>query len=125
VDLLFGSIPAAAPHVAAARVKGIAITGPARSPLLPGVPTATEQGMPNLAVSAWFGVMAPADVPSEVLRQLDDAFRIAALSEGLRASLSKLGLNVIGADRNAFAARIRQETQQWAEIIRVSGAKAE
>ena len=126
VDLLFGTIPAAAPHVNNGRLKAIAVAGPARSPLLPGIPTAAEQGLPDLAINAWFGVMAPADTPPEVVKQLDEAFRLALQSAGLRASLqTKLGLNVIGSDRNAYAERIRQDTQQWARIIRASGVKVE
>lgn len=125
VDLLFGSVPAGAPHVASGRLKGLAVTGPTRSPLLTQVPTATEQGFPNLAVTAWFGVMAPADTPDSIVNRLDEVFRSALAGEALKTSLTKMGLNVLATDPAGFASRIRQDRVRWADVIKAAGLKTE
>ncbi len=125
VDLLFGSIPAGAPHISSGRLKGLAVTGMARAPLLPEVATSSEQGFSGLNVSAWFGVMAPIGTPAEILNQIDQAIRAVLASDAQKMALTKLGLTVIGGDRNAFESRVRQDTQKWAEIIRISGVKSE
>jgi tripartite-type tricarboxylate transporter receptor subunit TctC len=125
VDVLFGSIPAGAPLVTAGRVKALAVTGKSRSALLPEVATTVEQGYPQLAVSAWFGVMAPADTPATIVNQLDTAFRSALASGTLKASLIGMGLDVLAADKEGFAARIRKDRVRWADVIKASGVKVE
>ena len=118
VDLLFGSIPAGAPHVTSGRLKAIAVTGPARAPLLPQVPTSAEQGFPALDISAWFGVMAPADTPTALVSKLDEAVRESLATETVKSSFTKLGLNVLGANASQYGKRIQQDRMRWSDVIK-------
>lgn len=123
VDLLFGSVPAGVSHVNSRRLKALAVTGPSRSSLLPEVPTASEQGFPTVNVTAWFGVLAPSETPAPIVAKLDEAIRGALNSEALKASLRKLGLNVLAGDPTSFARRIQQDRVVWGDIIKASGVK--
>ncbi|MEJ8839869.1 Bug family tripartite tricarboxylate transporter substrate binding protein [Ramlibacter sp. AN1133] len=125
LDVLFGSVPAGAPLVTTGRLKALAVTGKSRSALLPDVATTAEQGYPQLAVSAWYGVMAPTTTPATIVNRLDTAFRSALASGTLKASLTGMGLEVLAADSQGFAARIRKDRLRWAVVIKASGVKLE
>ncbi|MBD0271488.1 MAG: tripartite tricarboxylate transporter substrate binding protein [Acetobacteraceae bacterium] len=124
VQGMFGSVALVAPHVGAGKLKALATTGPARSTLLPGVPTTTELGRPSLAFSAWFGLVAPAATPTPALADLEAAVLRALSAAPVRAKMQEAGFRVAGQGRAAFAALMRDETARWAEVVRSTGFKA-
>ena len=71
LDSLFIGIPAPAPHVKAGRLRGLAVLAPRRSPVLPEVPTTTEAGLPGFEVTTWYGVLAPAATPKDIVARLN------------------------------------------------------
>ena len=73
VSMFFGSIAPAVPHVTSGKLRALAVSGPARSPAVPNVPTMAEAGLPGYDVSGWFGVLAPAGKPSPVVQRLKKA----------------------------------------------------
>jgi len=73
VSMFFGSIAPAVPHVTSGKLRALAVSGPARSPAVPSVPTMAEAGLPGYEVSGWFGVLAPAGTPAPVVQRLNDA----------------------------------------------------
>ena len=124
VQGMFGSVALVAPHVGAGKLKAFATTGPARSGLLPEVPTAIELGLPSLAFTAWFGLVAPAATPGPVQAELEAAALRALASAPVRARMQEAGFRVAGDGRTAFATLIRDETARWAEVVRSTGFKA-
>lgn len=124
VQGMFGSVALVAPHVRAGKLKALATTGPARSGLLPEVPTATELGLPSLAFTAWFGLVAPAATPGPVQAELEAAVLRALSAAPVRARMQEAGFRVAGHGRAAFAALIQDETARWAEVVRSTGFKA-
>ena len=124
VQGMFGTVALVAPHVRAGKLKALATTGLARSALLPEVPTTTELGLPSLAFTAWFGLVAPAATPAPVQAELEAASLRAVSAEPVRARMQEAGFRVAGQGRAAFAALIRDETARWAEVVRSTGFKA-
>jgi tripartite-type tricarboxylate transporter receptor subunit TctC len=124
VQGMFGSVALVAPHVRAGKLKALATTGPARSGLLPEVPTTTELGLPSLAFTAWFGLVAPAATPGPVQAELESAVLRALAAAPVRARMQEAGFRVAGNGRAAFATLIRDETARWAEVVRSTGFKA-
>ncbi|TDH63448.1 tripartite tricarboxylate transporter substrate binding protein [Dankookia rubra] len=124
VQGMFGTVAVVAPHVKAGRLKALAVTGPARSPVLPGVPTMAELGQPALGFSAWFGLVAPAATPAPVLAALEAAVLRALAAPALVAKLQEAGFRPAAAGSAAFAATMTAERARWAEVVRATGFKA-
>ncbi len=124
VQGMFGSIAAVAPHVQAGRMKALAVTGPERSPLLPEVRTMAELGRPGLAVSAWFGLVAPVAVPAGIVGEIEAAVLRAMAAPGLLARLREAGFRPSVAGRAEFDALMRAERGRWAEVVRATGFRA-
>jgi tripartite-type tricarboxylate transporter receptor subunit TctC len=124
VQGMFGSIALVAPHVRAGRLKALFTTGPGRSELLPEVPSAAELGRPSLALSAWFGLVAPAATPEAVQAELEAATLRALAAAPLQAKLREAGFRLTPQGRAGFAQLMREETARWAEVVRRTGFKA-
>ena len=117
----FLSIPAGRPHVEAGRLRGLAVTGPQRSPALPQVPTFLEAGLPAVDAVPLFGVVAPAGTPPERLERLHALLVAPARRPEVTARLAELGYAVAESEPAAFAATIRGEIGKWREVIGRAG----
>lgn len=104
-------------QVEAGRVRVVAILGTKRHPALPDVPTAIEQGWPDLVVVSWQGVVAPAGTGDAVLDRLEGAYRKAVDDPGIARLFEGLGYFPIFRGRRQMAALIREETAKWRAII--------
>jgi len=126
IQLTFAGVASSRPQITAGKLKALAIGGPARSPLLPSVPTFREQGFPEVETHAWFGLFVPAGTPTEVVqrihRDVAAQFDDAAFRE--REVVQK-GYDLVLSTPEAFAAYIRQDSASRARAVKVSGAKAE
>src|SRR5207249_4226984 len=80
VDMMFASLPTALPHIKAGKLRALGVTGSTREPVLPGVPTIAEAGVPGFESSVWFGLEVPAATPREIVVRLNEA-----ATKGLRA----------------------------------------
>ncbi|MCW5627601.1 MAG: tripartite tricarboxylate transporter substrate binding protein [Rhodoferax sp.] len=121
---VFGSIALMAPQISAGKVRGLAVTGPERSPLLPEVPTFKEVGYPDLQFTAWFGVLAPAGTPTAVLDKANAEIAKAVQSAAGRDKLERAGFRVSTGSRQVFNDIIRDDTARWAKIVKQTGFKA-
>ena len=125
VDLSFANIPAISAHVKAGRLRPLANTGPKRSAQLPEVPTMKEAGVPGVEVVVWYGVFAPAATPREIVARLGDAIARAARAPDMQRKLQDLGAEPVGNTPDEFAKLFREEVTRWAEVVRISGARAD
>ena len=107
------------------RVRILATSGAARSPLLPEVPTFVESGLAGVEGTAWFAVYAPAKTPEATVRQLNAAINKALAAADLRERFLKLGLEPTGGSAADLAARMAQDTARWAPIVKASGFRAD
>jgi tripartite-type tricarboxylate transporter receptor subunit TctC len=125
VQGMFTSTASAAPMVASSKLRPLAVTTTARSPLLPDVPTMAEAGWPAAEVVVWAGVMAPAGVPRTIIRQLERAFVEAVLVPDVRDRLVKLGTDPVGRGSKAFAEVLEKDLALWQRVALASGVKVE
>ena len=117
VQLMISSFGMYKGQVDAGRLRIIAVLGSKRHPALPDVPTAIEQGWPDLVVSAWQGVVAPANTPAAILDKLEGAYRQALADPDTSKLLESLGYFPIFRGRSEMASLIREETAKWTAII--------
>ena len=125
VTMFFSGMPPAMPHVKSGKLRALAVTTPARSPAAPDVPTMAEAGIAGFDISNWFGVLAPAGTPRDVLDRLNAEVVKALAQPAVKARLAEQGAEAVGDTREAFAAFIQSEKAKYAKLIKVSGAKAE
>ena len=125
IDLLFGSIPAALPHIRGGKVKALAQTTSARTAELPDVPTMSEAGVPGLVMDAYFGFVAPASTPRAIVDKLNAEISAILREPEIVERFAKAGLEIVGGPPEAYARRLRDDLASYAKVVRESGAKAE
>jgi tripartite-type tricarboxylate transporter receptor subunit TctC len=92
---------------------------------MPDVPTMKEAGVEGVEVSLWYGLLAPAATPREVVNALAGAVARATRDPAVRAQLRKQGADPVGNTSDQFNAYLREELARWTEVVKVSGAKVE
>ena len=125
VDLSFANIPAIQAHVKSGRLRGLATTGSKRDPQLPDVPTMKEAGVDGLNVTVWYGLLAPAATPKEIVQALATASMRATRDPELRKRMLEQGADPVGGTPEEFGKLLREEVARWAEVVKISGAKAD
>jgi tripartite-type tricarboxylate transporter receptor subunit TctC len=124
VELSFANIPAIHQHVKSGRLRPLALTGARRSELMPGVPTMKESGV-DMDVVVWYGVLAPAATPREIVSKLAQLVARAAHSADVRQRLLEQGAEPVGNSAEEFSRLLHAEVGTWAEVVKLSGAKAD
>jgi tripartite-type tricarboxylate transporter receptor subunit TctC len=113
------------PQIKAGKLKALAVLGPKRSALLPEVPTMAEAGVKGYALTNWFGLVAPAATPKDVVAKVHaDVTRILRDPE-IQKKIAEMGADVVGNSPAEFGAAMQAESAQWADIIRSANIKAE
>ena len=121
---VFTSVGLAAPNVKAGKLVALATTGGSRSGLI-DVPTMKEQGYPGLEFTSWFGIVAPAKTPNDVLAKLNQDVVKAVQSADGKARLEDAGFRVTGTSREAFARIIADDTVTWGKAVAATGFRAD
>jgi tripartite-type tricarboxylate transporter receptor subunit TctC len=104
--------------VQAGRVRALAVTGAARHPLLPEVPSMAEAGLAGASATSWGAVMAPTGTPAPAIARLNAALN-AALGDGsVRTRLVQAGADPVSSTPEAVAERMRAETEMWGRVVR-------
>lgn len=123
-DLMFDNLPSALPHIRSGKLRALGVTTDKPSAALPGVPTIAQAGpIPGYEASSWFGVLAPAGTPREVVAKLQQTLARALASPEMRDKLVSQGAEPVGDTPEEFARHIQAETAKWARVVKVSGAK--
>ena len=125
VQVMFDNVPSIGPHVKAGRVRGIAVSGPRRSPVFPEIPTVAEAGVPGYETIAWGGVIGPANLPKEIVARLLTEIRTAYASPAVQERYRNLDTEIDGGTPEQFLALVRSETPKWAVVVKRSGAKVD
>lgn len=123
VDLTFANIPAILQHVKSGRLRPLASTGTRRSELMPDVPTMQEAGLNGVEVTVWYGVLAPAATPRNIVNTLSEAIIKATRSPDIRQRLLDQGAEPVGSTPAEFDKILREEVAKWVEVIRASGIR--
>ncbi len=125
VQIAFLGIPTVLPHVKSGKLRVLAVTGKHRSPELPGVSTVDEAGVPGYEVSPWYGLLAPAGTPREVVARLGaEVSRIVRAAE-MKEKLAVQGAEVAGGSPEEFGAVIQADSLTWSRIVKDAGIRVE
>ncbi|MCC6535085.1 MAG: tripartite tricarboxylate transporter substrate binding protein [Burkholderiales bacterium] len=124
-DLIFDPVLTSLPHIKSGRLRPLAVGADARSSLLPDVPTLAEAGLPGFEAASWFGLIAPAGTPPEIVARLNAAL-VKGISEPRVAQrLSSQGMDPVLNTPEQFAERIKRDLPRWGKLIKAAGIKPE
>ncbi len=125
-NLMFDNLPSSMSQIKAGKLKALAVTSAKPSPALPGVPTiAQAANLPTYEASSWFGLLAPANTPPEIVNRLQQEVSKALASPAVKERLQAQGAEPVGNTPEQFAAYIRSEHTKWAKVVKESGAKVD
>jgi len=125
VELSFANIPSIQGHLKSGRLRALAATASRRDPQLPDVPTMQEAGVEGVEVVVWYGVLAPAATPREIIQKLADGIQRAARDPETSRRMLEQGAVPVGNTPEEFAKMLREEVARWAEVVKISGARAD
>ena len=125
IDVGLSSVGSAAQHVKGGRVRGLAVAGKERHPLLPEVPTFAEAGFPDYNMIYWFGLMAPAGTPAAVITQLQQGTARAVEQAKIRDAFAGAGVRAVASTSADFGRRVDEEARVWKRVIVRAGVKPE
>lgn len=128
MDVMFDNLPSAMPHIKSGRLKALAVTSSARSSALPDVPTVEEAGGPTLKgfeASSWFGLLAPAGTPMDIVNRVQQETAKALATPAMKERLQAQGAIPSGNTPAQFAQQIDRELKKWQPVVKASGAKVD
>ncbi len=125
VPTMFSTLPSVTSHVAAGRLRALAVTGARRFPSVPEVPTMIEAGVAGYSFSGWSGIFAPIGTPREIAVRFAEETARVLRAPGFRDKLLIQGADAVGSTPDEFAAFVRSEYARWGQLVRQSGIKAE
>ena len=125
VDMGTMAVPPAIPMVQANKVRALAVLTEQRVPALPNVPTSKEAGVDNFVVPIWYGVLAPAGTPRELIGRLNSELHKALASPDLKERLANAGIDPMTSTPEQFASFIKSETVRYAKVIKDAGIRPE
>jgi len=123
VQMTFLDLPVILPHIKAGTLRPIALGARARAPTAPDVPTTAEVGMPDLLIENWYGMIAPAKTPEQIVATLNRIANEAMADPGVKQKLADQGLTVAGDTPEHFRGFIETEAAKWAKVIKDAGVE--
>nr|WP_246294680.1 tripartite tricarboxylate transporter substrate binding protein [Schlegelella koreensis] len=125
VDFMFSTVAASSPHIAAGKLRGLAVSSTRRSPKLPDMPTVAETVIPGYEVYEWHGMFVPAGTPDAVTRRLQAAVVDTLNDEEVKKRFTELGAEPVGSTPAQFADYLKKEDAKWSEVVRKGNIKAD
>ncbi|HJT61488.1 MAG TPA: tripartite tricarboxylate transporter substrate binding protein [Burkholderiales bacterium] len=125
IPIMFGNLPVALPHVRSGKVLALATTTAKRSPLAPEIPTMSEGGIKDFEMATWYGMLAPAGTPPELVAKIQRDSARALSDPETRERLTKMGVDLILNTPDEFKAYLNSEIARYTKIIKAAGLKAE
>ena len=125
VQVFMTTPPSVMQHVQAGKLKAFAVTGKARHPGLPQVPTTAEAGLPGFELEAWVALFAPAGTPAAVVQQLTDKVKAALATPEAKAVAERTGIEIRYLAPEALGALVQRETTYWAQVIKAKDIRAD
>ncbi len=125
LQFMFSTTSTSLQHIRSGKLRALAVTTAKRSALVPELPTMIEAGMPGFEVNNWYGLVAPAKVPVDIIATLNRQVRAALESPEVKDSMVKQGLDPAGGTPDEFGAYIKSELAKWSKVVRAAGATAQ
>ena len=125
IDMMIADYAALAPFEKIGKLRLLAVAGSRRAAVAPQLPTIAESGVKGYAVDAWFGIVAPAGVPKDIVAKLNTAIVNGVKSADVRARFGELGYEAIGDTPDQFTATIKTDIEKFGRVIKAAGIKAD
>jgi tripartite-type tricarboxylate transporter receptor subunit TctC len=125
VMMAFDSIMATVPHIKAGKLRAMGIAATGRSPVVPDIPTIAEAGGPEVIVGSWYGLLAPAATPRDIIAKLHAEVVKAIALPDLRERYVSMGLEPLGNSPEEFGVQIRADIARWAKVVRIANVQAQ
>ena len=123
IDLMFGNLPDFLPQIRAGKLRALGTTYLTRAPLAPDIPTITEQGFPTFETDSWYGLVAPAGMPKEVVAQMNSLVNRALQEPAVKKNMEERGIEIVGGTPTRFGEHIQNEIIKYARIVKTSNMK--
>lgn len=123
VPMIFASVTSAMPFIQSGKLKALAVTSAKRNPALPDVPTIAESGLPGFDITAWFGILAPAGTPRDIIQKLNAAMVKIINSPEMSEKIISLGGTPAANTPEEFAAFLKSDIPRWAKLVKDAEAK--
>jgi tripartite-type tricarboxylate transporter receptor subunit TctC len=120
IAVMFDNVPSSLPLVRDGRFRALGVSGAERSSSAPDVPTVAEAGVPGFEVSAWYGIVAPANVPANVVARLNAAIVQTLRTKEVSDKLVDLGFQPVGSTPATFAAQIKTDLDKYRRLIKAA-----
>jgi len=125
IDVVFSDMAVVLPHVKSGRLRALAVTGPQPTPLVPGVPTVAESGVPGFSMSSWWGILGPAGIPQPVVTRLNTELTRILQTQDIKDRFAVLGVDPAFSSPGDFGAFIKTEIVKYAKLIQQVGIKVD
>jgi tripartite-type tricarboxylate transporter receptor subunit TctC len=119
---MFDNIPTAAEFVRSGKLRGLAVTGAARSEVLPDLPTVADF-LPGYEATSWYGLGAPKGTPGEVVEKLNREVNAILADPKTRARFLEMGASLLPGTAAQFGKLVEDETEKWGKVVKFAGAK--
>jgi tripartite-type tricarboxylate transporter receptor subunit TctC len=123
VQVSISSIVTLIQHVKAGKVRALAVTSAKRSSLAPDVPTVTEKGLPGYVASTWYGMLAPANTPTSIVKLLNTTLNKVMEEPSIKTQLLNQGLDPTPSTPDEFVKFIQEDREKWAKVVQANAAK--
>jgi tripartite-type tricarboxylate transporter receptor subunit TctC len=117
IDVVFSDMAVVLPHVLAGRLRALAVTGPKPTPLVPGLPTVADSGVPGFNMTSWWGMFGPAGVPQPIVTQLNKELTRILRTAEVQKTFATLGVDAATSTPEELAALVKSEVPKYAKLI--------
>jgi tripartite-type tricarboxylate transporter receptor subunit TctC len=125
VEILFDNIPSSLPHIQSGKLRALAVAAPQRLAAVPNVPTLAELKMPSVNDQVWYGLVAPAKTPDEIVKRIHDAAVKTLANPAIREKLQQQAATPVGNTPAEFRAQIVAERDKMIDLVKRQGIKLE
>lgn len=125
VSLLYSTVVSGMPQVNAGKLRALAVSSAKRAQVAPSVPTVAESGFPGYDVRGWYGILAPAKTPAEIIHRLNTEIVAILRSPAATERLAADGSEAVGSTPEQFSAHMKAEMQKWGQVVKAAGITAD
>jgi len=125
VDMSFDTITSVQPHIKSGRLRALATVTDKRAPQFPDLPTLDEAGLKGVTVRTWFGILAPAGTPKEIVTQLNAEMVKIMATPGFQKRMYDIGVETVADTPEQMAARIKDDTERFARLVKAAGVSVD
>lgn len=123
IDLMFGNLPDFLPYIRSGKLRALGTTYLTRAPLAPDIPTIAEQGLPTFETDSWYGLVAPAGMPKEVVAHMNSLVNRALQEPAVKKTMEERGIEIVGGTPTRFGEHIQNEIIKYAGIVKTTNMK--